>query len=79
MATPDIDGYFDYIAMLKKCHGGDIETLSVADIKIAQHAVKTSPIADGFYKVGTMTIDRTVGAVKRELIELNRLIDELRR
>jgi len=64
--------------MLKKCHGQDLGDLTVGDIKIAQDAVKRSPIADGFFKVGTMTIDRTVGAVKRELVELNRMIDEIK-
>lgn len=79
MATFINDDYFDYVRMLKKCHGQELSGLTVEDIKTAQGAVKRSPIADGFFKVGTMTIDRTVGAVKRELIELNRMIDEIKK
>lgn len=79
MATFVNDDYLDYVRMLKKCHGQDLGDLTVGDIKIAQDAVKGSPIADGFFKVGTVTIDRTVGAVKRELIELNRMIDEIKK
>jgi hypothetical protein len=79
MATPINDDYFDYVRMLGKCHGEDLTGLTVEDIKIAQKAVRRSPISDGFFKVGTVTIDRTFGAIKRELTELNRMIDEMKK
>ncbi len=79
MATFIRDDYFDYVEMLKKCHGGDLKDLTVEDVRVAQDAVKTSPIADGFFKIGTMTIERTAGVVRDELIELNRLIDEIKK